>query len=141
MYDDVKTAVAADFAQTRAQLEQLVRVPSVSAPGFDANEVQKSADLVAELLTGVGLENVRLLEIEGAHPAVYGEKQGPVGAPTVLLYAHHDVQPPGPAKIWERIRSSQQKRRGASMGGVPPTTSAASPSTSRRCAFLGLTCQ
>jgi acetylornithine deacetylase/succinyl-diaminopimelate desuccinylase-like protein len=101
MYNEVKAAVAADFPQTKAQLEQLVRIPSVSASGFDTDEVRRSADLVAELLTGVGIENVRLLEIEGAHPAVYGEKQGPAGAPTVLLYAHHDVQPPGPAEIWE----------------------------------------
>jgi acetylornithine deacetylase/succinyl-diaminopimelate desuccinylase-like protein len=101
MYDEVRAAVAADFPQTRTQLEQLVRIPSISAPGFDAHEVRRSADLVVELLTGVGLENVRLLEIDGAHPAVYGEKQGPAGAPTVLLYAHHDVQPPGPAEIWK----------------------------------------
>ena len=56
---------------------------------------------MAEKLRQVGCDNVHLLEFEGAHPAVYGEMAGPAGAPTVLLYAHHDVQPPGPAEEWE----------------------------------------
>ena len=52
------------------------------------------------LLHDSGVSKVRLLEIEGAHPAVYGEVEGPAGTPTVLPYAHHDVQPPGPAEEW-----------------------------------------
>lgn len=101
MHDDIKAAVEADFPRTLSELEAMVRIPSVSAPDFEPHEVRRSADYVAELLTSAGLDNVRLLELDGAHPAVYGEKLGPEGAPTVLLYAHHDVQPPGPAEIWE----------------------------------------
>jgi cysteinylglycine-S-conjugate dipeptidase len=44
---------------------------------------------------------VRLLEVDGAHPAVFGSTPGPTGSPQVLLYAHHDVQPPGPYELWE----------------------------------------
>jgi acetylornithine deacetylase/succinyl-diaminopimelate desuccinylase-like protein len=101
MHDDIKSAVDRDFARTRVELESLVRIPSVSAPGYDTANVQRSAEYVGDLLRASGLENVQLLELEGAHPAVYGERPGPVGAPTVLLYAHHDVQPPGPAEQWD----------------------------------------
>ena len=79
----------------------MVRIPSISAPGFDADQVRSSAEFVADLLRADDFEEVQLLELEGAHPAVFGIKQGPAGAPTVLLYAHHDVQPTGPAEQWD----------------------------------------
>lgn len=72
----------------------------MSAAGFDADEVAHSADATAEFLTRSGFRDVRLLEVKGAHPAVYGTAPGPAGSPRVLLYAHHDVQPPGPAELW-----------------------------------------
>jgi acetylornithine deacetylase/succinyl-diaminopimelate desuccinylase-like protein len=101
MYPQLTASVKLDSPRIRDELEQLIRVPSVSAPGYPTGDVRRSAELVASLLRDSGLDNVRLLEIDGAHPAVYGEKLGPQGAPTVLLYAHHDVQPPGPAEDWE----------------------------------------
>jgi len=116
MHDHIKAAVAADLPRTRAELEAMVRIPSVSAHGFDANEVRRSANLVADLLTQAALEDVSLLELEGAHPAVYGIKRGPEGAPTVLLYAHHDVQPPGPASIWETDPFEPTERDGRLYG-------------------------
>ncbi len=100
MYDDLKHTVEADSSRIRDELESMVRIPSVSAPSYPANEVRRSATFVASLLEASGLQDVRLLEIQGAHPAVYGQKRGPEGAPTVLLYAHHDVQPPGPQDQW-----------------------------------------
>ncbi|MEZ5175391.1 MAG: dipeptidase [Acidimicrobiia bacterium] len=101
MHDDITSAVAADFPRTCAELDAMVRIPSVSADGFDATPVRRSAQFVADLLTDAGMDEVRLLEIDGAHPAVYGVKHGPDGSPTVLLYAHHDVQPPGPDRLWD----------------------------------------
>jgi acetylornithine deacetylase/succinyl-diaminopimelate desuccinylase-like protein len=101
MTPDTRSAVEDDSARIQNELELLVRIPSVSAPGYPPTEVRRSAETVASLLTESGLENVQLLEVDGAHPAVYGEIPGPVGAPTILLYAHHDVQPPGPADQWE----------------------------------------
>ncbi len=99
--DELRAAVAARMPVHRSDLEALVRIPSVSAPGFDPGEVRRAAEAVRDLLEARGLERPRLLEVAGSHPAVTGEllAAGPQ-APTVLLYAHHDVQPPGDAARW-----------------------------------------
>lgn len=101
MNHDLAARVRKLFPSLQETLSDLVRIPSVSAPGYPSKEVRRSAEHVASLLRERGFEGVRLLNLEGAHPAVFGEKPGPDGAPTVLLYAHHDVQPPGPTQHWE----------------------------------------
>jgi acetylornithine deacetylase/succinyl-diaminopimelate desuccinylase-like protein len=116
MYEDLKQAVEADFPRIRKDLESMVRIPSVSAQGYPADEVRRSANFVESLLEASGLDNVQLLEIEGAHPAVYGQKSGPDGAPTVLLYAHHDVQPPGPRDQWDASPFEPFEREGRLFG-------------------------
>jgi acetylornithine deacetylase/succinyl-diaminopimelate desuccinylase-like protein len=73
----------------------------VSAEGFDPRHVERSAERVAGLLEDAGLRGVERLRVAGAHPAVYGEWHGAERAPTVLIYAHHDVQPPGRAEHWK----------------------------------------
>lgn len=89
------------FDQNVAALSELARIPGVSAAGFPAEEVRRSALAVAELLEASGFEQVELLEQDDAHPYVIGEWLGAgEGAKTVLLYAHHDVQPPGRASYW-----------------------------------------
>ena len=84
--------------QVRADLEDLTRIPSVSLDSFDQAHVQASAERTADLLRAEGLD-VEIVS-EGGRPAVIGHKDGPEGAPTVLLYAHHDVQPPGDRADW-----------------------------------------
>jgi acetylornithine deacetylase/succinyl-diaminopimelate desuccinylase-like protein len=96
MYESLTAAIAQQMPTMRSQLERLVRIPSVSAPGFDPARVRESALACAEILETSGLRRVRLLEVEGSHPAVFGDNPAPTGAPTILLYAHHDVQPAGP---------------------------------------------
>jgi acetylornithine deacetylase/succinyl-diaminopimelate desuccinylase-like protein len=93
-----------------------VRIPSVSAASFDAAQVRRSAEATAVWLESSGLNGVRLLEIDGAHPAVFGATPGPAGSPTVLLYAHHDVQPPGPDEFWESPPFEPTERRGRLFG-------------------------
>jgi acetylornithine deacetylase/succinyl-diaminopimelate desuccinylase-like protein len=100
MHDDLRERVSALFPQLKATLADLVRIPSVSALSYPPEPVRRSAEHIVELLGAAGCEDVRLLEHPGAHPAVFGQIHGPPGAPTVLLYAHHDVQPPGPAEEW-----------------------------------------
>jgi acetylornithine deacetylase/succinyl-diaminopimelate desuccinylase-like protein len=106
--------------QVRADLERLVRIPSVSAAAFDQGHVQASADAVEELLRGAGLPDVQQLKItvddyQGA-PAVVGRRPAPPGAPTVLLYAHHDVQPPGADADWDSPPFEPTERDGRLYG-------------------------
>lgn len=101
MNNDLITAVHDGFGRARAELEELVRIPSVSAPGFDPQQVRRSANRITQLLETSGFSGIRLLEIDGAHPAAFGEIPAPGDTPTVLLYAHHDVQPAGPENEWD----------------------------------------
>jgi acetylornithine deacetylase/succinyl-diaminopimelate desuccinylase-like protein len=100
---DVQRAVAAidaDLADARAALEELVRIPSISADAERAGDVQRSAEATAAYLEACGLEKVRLATVGDAPPGVIGEWTHAEDAPTVLLYAHHDVQPPGYEDRW-----------------------------------------
>jgi acetylornithine deacetylase/succinyl-diaminopimelate desuccinylase-like protein len=97
--ETIRRAVGALMPEIRAELELLVRIPSVSFPEFDREHVRRSAAATEEILRASGMKT-QLLEVEGAHPAVLGRVPAPDGAPTVLLYAHHDVQPQGPENLW-----------------------------------------
>jgi cysteinylglycine-S-conjugate dipeptidase len=111
-----RATVESAFPVIRAELEHLVRIPSVSAAGFDPDQVELSAEATADWLRRAGLSDVRLLEVTGAHPAVYGAAPGPTGSRRVLLYAHHDVQPPGPADLWESPPFEPAERDGRLFG-------------------------
>ena len=99
--DQFRSAVAAALPGIRADLEDLVRIPSVSRDGATSPDVARSAETVATLLADLGMPDVRVLEADGGAPAVVGRMPGPDGAPTVLLYAHHDVQPAGNLADWD----------------------------------------
>jgi len=97
---DLREAVDRVLPGIRADLERLVRIPSVSAPGFDQTHVQAAAEATAQLLRDAGMPDVQVLSAAGGAPAVVARRSAPHGAPTVLLYAHHDVQPSGEDAAW-----------------------------------------
>jgi acetylornithine deacetylase/succinyl-diaminopimelate desuccinylase-like protein len=93
-------AVDQRFGEWKDALCELVRIPGVSAAGFPAENLRRSAAVTADVLGRLGVENVALLELPGVPPYVYGDWLHAPGAPTVLVYGHHDVVPPGPAEKW-----------------------------------------
>ncbi len=108
--------VEAHMKDTLARLAELVRIPSVSAEGFPAAELSRSAEATAALLREAGLENVRLVEMPGHHPYVYGDWLHASGAPTLLVYGHHDVQPPGRPERWVMPAFEPSERDGRLFG-------------------------
>ena len=109
-------AVQQVLPSVRADLERLVRIPSVSADPATAPQVQASASEVAALLSRAGLPEVDLLTADGGQPAVLGRRPAPPGAPTVLLYAHHDVQPTGDRAGWDSEPFEPAERDGRLYG-------------------------
>jgi acetylornithine deacetylase/succinyl-diaminopimelate desuccinylase-like protein len=103
----VRDHVATGMAAYRRLLDQLARIPSVSWPSFDQAQVQRSAEVVAQAARETGIfESVNIFREPTAdgslgQPSVIARRSARNGAPTVLLYAHHDVQPPGDESVWK----------------------------------------
>jgi cysteinylglycine-S-conjugate dipeptidase len=109
-------AVTRVLPAARADLERLVRIPSVSADPAAAPHLAASAREVAALLCAAGMPEVEVVIAGSSQPAVIGHRPGPPGAPTVLLYAHHDVQPPGDATAWDSDPFGPAERDGRLYG-------------------------
>jgi acetylornithine deacetylase/succinyl-diaminopimelate desuccinylase-like protein len=143
--DELRAAISEEMPRNVEDLSRLVAIPSIAFPDYDTSTVRASADATAEILEASGFAGVRLIELPDGveHPAVFGEARGPEGAPTVLLYAHHDVQPEGPLDEWASppfepaVRDGRLYGRGTSddkcgivmhaaalraWGGIPPVT-------------------
>ncbi len=89
------------FDRFLQELVQLSKIPSVSFPGYPPEALEQSAEWTAKRMKEVGLENVEILRIPGAHPYIYGDWLHAEEKPIVLLYGHHDVQPPGRSDYWK----------------------------------------
>jgi acetylornithine deacetylase/succinyl-diaminopimelate desuccinylase-like protein len=100
MSEQLAAAVAAALPGARADLERLVRIPSIWADPAHADDTRHSAEAVAELASDAGAADVTVVSADGGGPAVIAHFPGPAGTPTVLLYAHHDVQPTGGDEHW-----------------------------------------
>ena len=102
MSDTSATAegAAALMPEVIERLEALVRIPSVAFPGFDPAPVHEMGRAVVELFEAAGATGVSLVEVPDGYPCVFADLPGPDGAPTVLLYAHYDVQPAPESQRW-----------------------------------------
>jgi len=98
--DELRSRIQDVLPGIRRDLEDLVRIESVSADPERASEVQRSAEAVSALFEAEGFR-VQITTADGGAPAVIAHKAGPAGAPTVLLYAHHDVQPENDHADWD----------------------------------------
>ncbi|HZX07527.1 dipeptidase [Kribbella sp.] len=96
---DLSAAIDRVLPSVRADLEDLIRIPSVSYEPARAADVQRSAEATAALFEAEGF-TVKIVRAGDGAPAVIAKKAAPAGKPTVLLYAHHDVQPTGPVEQW-----------------------------------------
>ena len=112
--DDLRSRVSAELPRIRQDLEALVRIESVSADPARAGEVQRSAEAVAELFRAEGFEDTRIVSAmpDGGAPAVIARKPAREGQPTVLLYAHHDVQPENDHAEWDSAPFEPTERDG-----------------------------
>ena len=113
------------FPEALEVLSRLVSIPGIAWEAFDPKELEKSAEAVAGLLRDTEVfDSVEVLRSEtpegplGA-PAVVATRAARNSKPTILLYAHHDVQPPGANELWESepfktdIRNGRMYGRGA----------------------------
>ncbi|MFF4248512.1 dipeptidase [Streptomyces sp. NPDC001822] len=97
----ISETVASLMPRAKAELTELVAFRSVADPAqFPRSECEAAAGWVADTLRGDGFQDVALLDTPDGTQSVYGYLPGPAGAPTVLLYAHYDVQPPLDEAAW-----------------------------------------
>ncbi|NQD86568.1 dipeptidase [Paenarthrobacter sp. CM16] len=114
-------AVNDSFDTTLGSLKDLVGIPGIAWPSFDPNELDRSAEAVAALVKASGMEDVRILrciKTDGTPggPAVVARRPAAEGKPTILLYAHHDVQPPGDSSLWNSEPFVAEEREGRLYG-------------------------
>ena len=103
--DELRARVEADFGRVVDLLGRKVALKSISAEGITAEHMKRSAEFVADELRQVGIDAkvVQSRNPDGTPGAweVIGSKIVDPQAPTVLLYAHHDVQPVPDPSAWD----------------------------------------
>ena len=117
MTADLQSTIKDLMPRLTDELKKLVRLPSVAFfPDYPAAPVEQCGAAVAKLLSEAGLPGVRLMDVPRAPKAVFGERPARDGAPTVLLYAHYDVQPAGPEELWHSEPFEPTERDGRLYG-------------------------
>ncbi len=116
----LRTSIDAAFPRIVEQLTELVAIQGIAWEAFDAAELDRSSEAVAALIRSSGIDDVRILRVDNGAapggPAVVARRPAAEGMPTVLLYAHHDVQPPGDPALWETEPFVATERNGRLYG-------------------------
>ena len=112
---DLHAALAAVLPGSRADLEALARIPSISSLPEHAGDVVAVIERVRQLALEAGASDAEVVAA-GGHPALVAHWPAPEGAPTVLLYAHADVQPTGPVEQWTSDPFTPTERNGRLYG-------------------------
>ncbi len=99
---DLRTRIAELMPQARDELTELVAIKSVADPRqFPPEECERAATWVLDRFKELGFADADLRETADGSNAVVGSRPCPdPSAPTVLLYAHYDVQPPLDDAAW-----------------------------------------
>src|SRR5215213_8277512 len=85
----------------REELEDWLRIPSVSTGAGDAGALGRACDWVLERIEAAGGSAERVV-VNGSNPMAVGDlRASRSDAPTILSYGHYDVQDPGPLEAWE----------------------------------------
>jgi cysteinylglycine-S-conjugate dipeptidase len=140
---ELRERIAGLMSQARDELAELVAVRSVADPRqFPPQECARAAQWVLDRFAGVGFTDLRLEGIADGSQAVFGARPGTdPAAPTVLLYAHYDVQPPLDEQAWRTPPFQLTEVDAAGTAGAPPTARATSSRTWSRCAPSATRCR
>jgi len=110
---ELRERIARLMPQAKDELAELVSYKSVADPRqFPPEECTKAAEWVMSKFSQVGFTSMRLVTTSDGSQAVYGERPGPTGARTVLLYAHYDIQPPLNDDLWQTPPFELTERNG-----------------------------
>jgi acetylornithine deacetylase/succinyl-diaminopimelate desuccinylase-like protein len=100
-FDDLDAHLSSTTASRLDAFVALLRIPSISALSEHADDCTRAAEWIANAIEGAGLEHVEVAPTEG-RPVVYADWLHADGAPTVIVYAHYDVQPVDPLELWHK---------------------------------------
>ena len=100
MLEKAVTYARENRAAFLSQLQDWLRIPSISTLPEHKDDVRKAAQFAADKLSEMGFQQVDVDNTPG-HPIVYAENLG-LDAPTLLIYGHFDVQPVDPFDEWTR---------------------------------------
>lgn len=116
MKNAVEQAFNKQFPHYLTLLKDLIKIPSISFENYDPKEVLRCAEKVKSLFEEAHFENIRFLIPQSGKPSVFAEQQTSTKNPTILLYAHHDVQPEMRRDIWKSDPFEPEERDGRLYG-------------------------